>query len=153
MQKYTEVVISIKPDFIKKILSGKKTYEFRRQPWTQKTIVRAYIYASSPIQKIIGYFTVNKIIKGYPEDLWAHCKEEAGIEEFDFFEYFKGVKLAYAIKIADLMLFIPPIEPERLIPRFHAPQNFSYIKNRIRKEVANTHVLSNNIFSYFIKRG
>jgi len=78
------VLISIKPKYVEKIISKEKTYEFRRNIF-KKEVEKVVIYSTSPEKKIIGYFKSNSIIKDCPKNLWDNFSEEAGINEEDFF--------------------------------------------------------------------
>jgi len=101
------VIISIKPKYVEKIISKEKTYEFRRSIF-KKEVERILIYSTSPEKKIIGYFKLNKIIKDCPKNLWNNFSEEAGINEEDFFDYFKNKKEGFALKIDELEVFGSP---------------------------------------------
>ena len=55
------VILSIKPEFVEKIFSGEKQYEYRKVLFKQK-VDTVYIYASRPISKIVGEFKIAEII-------------------------------------------------------------------------------------------
>ncbi|MDR2202889.1 MAG: hypothetical protein LBE76_01005 [Nitrososphaerota archaeon] len=120
------VILSIKPKYCQKISEGVKKYEFRKKIFKANTDW-IYMYSSSPVKKIVGKFTVGNIIEDNPEFLWKNCKEHSGITEMEFFEYFNGVKNGFAIKIENVKMF-NPINPEKIIPNFKAPQSYCYIK-------------------------
>ena len=61
-----------------------------------KTVV---VYASSPIQKVIGEFQIEKILNTDLKSLWKKTKQYAGIEEDFFYEYFTDKEVGFAIKI------------------------------------------------------
>jgi len=121
------VLLSIKPCYVDEILKGNKRYEFRRLIFKNKKVKRIYIYATAPVSKIIGSFTVKKIIQASPIELWRQCKDAAGISRKDFFEYFKGTKEAYAIQIGSVEHFDVPVDPHSAIEDFTAPQSFFYL--------------------------
>ena len=60
------LIISIKPQFVAKILSGEKKYEFRRRIYKHE-VDKIYIYQTLPEQGIVGYFTPGEIIKDTPQ--------------------------------------------------------------------------------------
>ena len=119
------LLISIKPEFVKKIILGEKKYEFRRSIFRQK-VDKIYIYSTSPEKKIKGYFKSSKIINDTPENLWKNFKDVSGTSKEFFFEYFKGKETGFAIKIDDLHVFDQPIDTNKL-KDFKAPQSFRYI--------------------------
>lgn len=89
------VLISIKPKYIEKILSKEKTYEFRKTIFKKK-VDNILIYSNSPEKKIIGYFEVNEINKYSPENLWDKLSSYSGIEKMISLTILK-------IKVKDLL--------------------------------------------------
>ena len=57
-----DVILSIKPKHVEKILSGEKQYEFRKQIFKNPEVENIFIYASSPVKKIVAVFRPAKII-------------------------------------------------------------------------------------------
>lgn len=122
-----DILLSIKPKYVEKIITGEKQYEFRRTIFKRKHIRKAYIYSSSPTKKIIGSFMIGDIIEDHPERLWDQLSTVSGISETEFFDYFVDKEKGFAIKIEQLQLLDDPLEPHMLIPDFTPPQSFSYI--------------------------
>ena len=69
------VLLSIKPEYAEKILSGEKRYEFRRALFKNPEIKKVVIYATSPIKKVIGEFDIECILTLELEDLWRKTKK------------------------------------------------------------------------------
>ena len=63
------VILSIKPEFVEKIFSGEKQYEYRKILFKQK-VDTVYIYASRPISKIVGEFKIDEILCDTPENIF-----------------------------------------------------------------------------------
>ena len=83
------VLLSIKPKYVKEILEGRKKFEFRKSIFKRKiTNNLAWIYSSAPEKKIVANFRIGEILENTPENIWNMCKESAGIDEFGFFQYF-----------------------------------------------------------------
>jgi len=120
------VILSIKPKYVESILTGKKLYEFRRSIFKDPEVDRVYIYATSPVMKIIGYFVLREIISQDPEALWSECHSSAGVDEEEFFSYFSNKAVGYALRIGEVHTFDAPMDPQDIIPGFRAPQNFMY---------------------------
>ena len=93
------VLLSIKPEHAEKIFNGSKKYEFRRSLFKNPDVKIIVVYASSPVQRVIGEFTIDKIINEDIKKLWEKTKEFSGISENFFFEYFNNKEKGYAIKI------------------------------------------------------
>lgn len=123
-----DVLLSIKPKFAESILSGRKKYEFRKKAFSQKNIGRVYIYSTAPIKKIVGAFRINSIIEDKPSSLWHRLKDNAGIFEKEFFDYFKNREVGFAFEIVDVEKFENPVDPKIIFPNFVPPQSFCYIK-------------------------
>jgi len=122
-----DVLLSIKPRYVKSILEGEKRYEFRKTIFKNRGINRIYIYSSSPVKKIVGSFEIGGILEDHPVDLWDTVKEFAGIDNRDFFAYFEGKSRAFAIEIRNLQEFNDPIDPYEMMPGFVPPQSYCYM--------------------------
>jgi len=120
------VILSIRPKYVESILNGKKLYEFRRSIFKDPEVERVYIYSTSPVRKIVGYFVLRKIIEKNPASLWSECHSSAGIDEEEFFSYFSDKEVGYALRIGDVHTFDVPMDPQGIIPGFRPPQNFMY---------------------------
>lgn len=127
-----ELLLSIKPTYSKKILSGEKKYEFRKRKPKQR-IDQVFIYESSPSKAIVGSFTVKQIHSGTPEKIWEKCKNFSGIKEKNYFEYCNGSRIIYAIEIDDFVKFDEPIDPFQCFSDFNPPQSYLYIKFHIKQ--------------------
>jgi type I restriction enzyme S subunit len=122
-----DVLLSIKPKYVKSIIEGDKRYEFRKAIFKNREINRIYIYSSSPVKKIVGTFEIGSILEDHPIDLWDMVKEFAGINHRDFFAYFEGKSRAFAIEIQNLQEFTDPINPYETMPGFVPPQSYCYM--------------------------
>jgi type I restriction enzyme S subunit len=128
------VLLSIKPKYVKAILDGTKHYEFRKQIFRDQSRKTIYIYASSPMKKIVACFHLGEIVKGHPDYLWEQFWDVSGIEEEAFFEYFAGKETGYAIRIDELEEFAEPMDPHTIFKRFIPPQSFCYVNGTKRRE-------------------
>ena len=81
------VILSIKPEFVEKIFSGEKQYEYRKVLFKQK-VDTVYIYASRPISKIVGEFKIAEIICDTPANIWNQTKEYSGVTKSFFQQYY-----------------------------------------------------------------
>lgn len=122
-----DVLISIKPKFVEKIMTGEKSFEFRKRGFSS-SVRHIIIYSSSPQKRIIGYFTYSGIVKGNPKEVWEICKDKSGIDEKYYTEYYRDKEEAYAIKINEFIKFKKEINPKEIWPGFTAPQSFYYLK-------------------------
>lgn len=122
-----KVVLSIKPQFANKIFDGTKKFEFRKAIFKNQNVTSVLVYASSPVQKVIGEFEIGEIFNFDLETLWNKTKEHSGITEDYFYEYFADKKNGFAIQIKNKKRYTVPKnlkEDFNLTP----PQSFAYIK-------------------------
>lgn len=120
-----KVVLSIKPEFANKIFDGTKKYEFRKAIFKNDKIRTIIVYASSPVQKVIGEFEIEKIINHDLNTLWDMTQHYSGISEDYFYQYFAEKEIGYAIKIKKTKKYKAPkcLRTDfNLLP----PQSFAY---------------------------
>ncbi|EMA67592.1 hypothetical protein C461_07694 [Halorubrum aidingense JCM 13560] len=132
-------MLSIKPEFARKILDGEKAYEFRRTSFRDSDAVdTVFLYASSPDQRIVGAFTMETVIESDPASLWQEFGDESGIETRErFMEYFDGADIGYAYKIDQSHRFQDSIDPWERNPDFVPPTSFHYLKGDLIPELRN----------------
>jgi len=121
------VILSIKPCFCDSIFKGLKLYEYRKKVFKLSDVEKVYVYASKPISKIVGYFTIKRIISDTPSIVWNITHGQGGISKKQFLDYFKGHAVAHAIEIDEVVKLDTPIEPKEAIEDFTAPQNYCYL--------------------------
>lgn len=120
------VLLSIKPEYAFKIFEGEKKFEFRKIVFKNPDIKTVVVYASSPVQRVIGEFEIDDIVSLTPEILWKKTKKYSGISEEFFFAYFADREIAHAIKIKSTKRYETPLcirEDFNAIP----PQSYVYI--------------------------
>jgi len=134
--------LSIKPEFAEKIFAGSKRYEFRRALFKSQHVSRVVVYASSPVQRVIGEFEIEGILALSKSELWKRTKEFAGIEKKYFDNYFSDRSMAYAIQVKRAYLYSVPLKLANVCDAKSPPQSFMYLKQRplIRKtfDIKNT---------------
>ncbi len=62
-----KVLLSIKPEFAFKIFNGTKKYEYRRTIFKKCEVTIVLVYATYPIQKVIGEFEIGEILHEDPK--------------------------------------------------------------------------------------
>ena len=119
------ILLSIKPDYAKSILSGIKKFEYRRIRSKEK-INRIFIYATAPIQKIVGEVTVEDVVSDTPTNVWNKTKVSSGMDLESFQKYFTDAEVAHAYALGEVIKYNIPKD----LHEFHitkAPQSFIYI--------------------------
>lgn len=121
-----KVLLSIKPEFAEKILTGEKKFEFRKKIFKNKDIKKVLLYASSPVQKVIGEFEIEEIFQADIATLWSKTNLHAGITKDYFSAYFSAHKSGFAIKVKKAKRFKKP-QCLRSEYNLFPPQSFAYI--------------------------
>jgi predicted transcriptional regulator len=120
------VILSIKPEYAFKIFDGTKKFEFRKVIFKNPNIKTVIVYASSPVQQVIGEFEIEEIFSFTPDSIWKMTKKFSGISEDFFFEYFADRDIAHAIKIKKTKKYKKPLcirEDFNAVP----PQSYMYL--------------------------
>ncbi|MDA3886865.1 MAG: ASCH domain-containing protein [Candidatus Delongbacteria bacterium] len=121
-----KVLLSIKPEYANKIFAGTKKYEFRRSIFKNPNIKTIVVYSSSPVQKVIGEFEIERILNSSINDLWNITEQDSGINKEFFFEYYKGKETGFAIKIKEPKKYETPLDIKNDFNKT-PPQSFVYI--------------------------
>lgn len=122
-----KVLLSIKPEYAQKIFDGTKKYEFRRSVFKKKNVKTVVVYASSPVQQVIGEFEIETILNHNIQELWNLTKDYSGVTKNLFFDYFINKEKGYAIKIKEAKLYDKALS---IKDDFNAtpPQSFIYLE-------------------------
>lgn len=122
-----KVLMSIKPEFANLIFKGEKGFEYRKAIFKNPDIKTIIVYASSPVQKVIGEFDIEDILSFDLDTLWNKTQNRAGISKDYFQSYFSAKEMGYAIKIGKKRLYRKPkclSSDFGIIP----PQSFAYVR-------------------------
>lgn len=137
------VFLPVHPEYVTKILAGTKRYEFRRRLFRQQPEC-VILYATAPVQRIVGWFRVDQLIVGTPEDVWDQCVASGqsvriagadaplgeaitGLARGAYDHYFAGQSSALALGIAEVVQFARPLPVREWQPAFRVPQSFCYV--------------------------
>lgn len=123
------IVISIKPDYMNKILAGSKKIELRKSSPKVNANDVLVLYSTNPVKAIVGFCKVKYIIKTTPDEMWNLYSRDLGIEQTDFNNYYAESNNAIGIVLEEatrLKKEIPLSIVKRLFPNFSPPQTFKY---------------------------
>lgn len=107
-------------------MDGRKQVEFRKRRLAPD-INTVLVYATAPVSKIIGSFTVDRIESGSPAEIWERFGQVGVIPKDEFFDYYEGAHSAVAIVVSGAERFEVPISLESMEPRPAVPQSFAYL--------------------------
>lgn len=127
-------ILSIHPKYAAAILSGLKRVEFRKRKF-KGDIRYVAIYASNPVQKIVGFFSISGITEGSPSEVWQQFQHIGGIEKDAYHQYFSGSEKAVAIIIEEVIPLETPLLLKQLSSTLVPPQSFSYMPKHIFGEL------------------
>ncbi|MBF8278513.1 MAG: hypothetical protein HW390_3586 [Candidatus Brocadiaceae bacterium] len=119
-------LMPIKPQFAQLIMQGKKKAEFRKVRFL-KQVSHVVVYASSPVQKILGYFEVSHIDEGSPVDIWKRYRAIGGIIYREFQDYYADATHGVVIGIGRTYQLKHAIPLAKLDTAMVALQSFAYI--------------------------
>lgn len=132
MAERNDAIISIRPSYAEAILEGVKTIELRRRIPAISVGTRLWIYATRPVGAVIGMATVERIVRGEPEEIWIKFGQQAGIRRPDYDAYFDGAEEAVGLILAEVQRSVKYVEIERLRTLregFHPPQVIMWINS------------------------
>lgn len=122
-----KILLSIKPEFAEKILSGDKKFEFRKLLFAKSSASCVVIYATKPIGKLVGEFDIDTIHIDAPEKIWKKTKAFAGIAKDRYDQYFDGRDKAVAIGIGAVRKYEIPRDLASIGEHVVPPQSFRYL--------------------------
>lgn len=121
----TSIVLPIKPIFVGEILKGRKRYEYRKSI-CKKAIDKIYIYATSPIKKVVAEVKVSGTISDDKEEVWKVTGRYSGISKEFYDKYFKENKIACAYSLGEVTVYPEPKELKEFGINFY-PQSYVYV--------------------------
>lgn len=120
------VLLSIKPEYCKKIFSQEKKVEYRKRIFKEK-VDTLLIYESNPTKRIVGEVPILGVLKGTPLEIWEKTEKFGGITEAEFYRYFLHSEYAYAIQLGIPVKYDTPRTLDEYGIR-RPPQSFCYVK-------------------------
>jgi predicted transcriptional regulator len=116
-----KVLISVHSEYAKKIFSGEKKYEYRKQIWQDRDVDTVMIYVTKPVNAVVGEFKISRILRGTKNHLWEVTSKKSGVSKEFYDKYFMTKNIVFAIEIGKITKYKIPIEIT-----FHPPQSFMY---------------------------
>jgi len=137
VEKYgmSNFLISVRPRYAEKILSGEKTVELRRRFPTLSNGGTALIYSSSPVCAIVGYTQIKDVKNVTISQIWRRYRDHACISKSEFYDYFAGLKLGFALILTGTKTFGRQLDSSLLRDRYGIvpPQSYRYLNGEFPK--------------------
>ena len=122
-----KILLSIKPQYVEKIMSGEKRFEFRKKEFKRRDINTIVVYSSGNVKKLVGEIKFNRILSDTPYLIWQKTHAQSGMTEESFMRYYMNKDKAYAIAIDSFHPYEEPMDIETKYPGVKAPQSYRYI--------------------------
>ncbi|MGR3754953.1 ASCH domain-containing protein [Edwardsiella anguillarum] len=122
-----KILLSIKPEYVERILDGSKRFEFRKGAFKNDKVSSVVIYATMPVGMVVGEFEIEEVISDVPSTVWELTCQFAGISKDFFDSYFAGREKAVAIGIGNVKKYEKPLPLHVLGEGITAPQSYRYL--------------------------
>ncbi len=122
-----KIMLAIDPKYAELIFRGLKKWEYRRRI-PKESFETVELYATAPISKVVGRFTVGHVLTGSVDSVWASTAPFSGLNESEYRGYFAGAKEAHAIQVTNVIKYKHP----RGVDSFFLclpPQSWVYIRS------------------------
>jgi predicted transcriptional regulator len=100
------LLLSIKPEFARRLLNGEKAVEIRRKFHCRWQGARVALYASRPDQSLVGEATIENVTSASPVAVWNLYKDRIGCSREEFDAYAGTAREVAAITLADVTPYI-----------------------------------------------
>ena len=118
--------MAIHPNYADAILDGEKHVEFRKRTLASD-ITTVVIYATSPVQKVVGEFTIRETVVDAPDSIWERYGDVGEIDRDSYGAYYANAPTAVAIVVAQAKRYEVPQDLSELHSSPAIPQSFSYL--------------------------
>lgn len=128
-------LFSIHPQYADAILDGTKQVEFRRQGLPDD-VSHVVVYATSPVQRVVGAFEIEAVEQLSPEDAWNQYGQVGGIDKHSYDSYYAGAVSAYVIRVQNPEPFEVPFTLSDLDQGMRPPQSYMYLRDQLLDRAA-----------------
>ncbi len=130
------IVMSIRPKYARKILSGRKKVEVRRifsKKWKSSKVI---IYASGRERSLVGEALIKDVVVNRPENIWERFSDQIGCTKEEFDKYTASKDKVYAIVLEDAVAYHKSMSIEEisslLKENLRPPQNYYNLNNNAK---------------------
>ena len=127
-------ILSIKPEYSSKILSGSKTMELRHSTLGLKKDDIIMVYESAPKQSLGFWFRIAATEVLPVSEMWRRHSDRLGIDFESYTTYFNGFEEAAGFHIGEIYVLTPPIpllKIKELVPDFVPPQGIIWVRDNV----------------------
>ena len=121
----SRVLFSINPEYVEKIFSGEKEFEFRKNR-CKADANKMVIYCTAPVMKVIGEADIIDVIEDVPSVVWEKTRNKSGVTREFYDSYYAGRTKSVAYKLANIKKYKTP-KSLKSLGVLAAPQSFVYL--------------------------
>lgn len=133
MNDRDEILMSVRSEYVSKILAGEKTVELRRRSLKVAPGTRVWIYSKAPNGAVRACAVIAAIVTGKPNCLWRKFRSRAGVTRREFRAYFGTVDEGCALLLADVVGLEKDISlgaMRKKVSSFHPPQFYTKLSHK-----------------------
>ena|ERR1700727_3187466 len=133
MNDCNEILISIRSEYVAKILAGEKTVELRRRHLKVLPGTRMWIYSKGPHGAVKACAVIKDVVKAEPNSLWRRFRSHVGVTYGEFQSYFGTSDEGCALileNVVTLQKQITLCAMREKVPSFHPPQFYAKLDQR-----------------------
>jgi predicted transcriptional regulator len=126
-----DIVISLEPKFVARIVNGRKTAELRRRVPRIEPGCRVWIYTKAPEAVVSVCVIVEKVVVNTPDEIWSRHCADLGVSKEEFQSYFTAREVGCAIFFKAVRGLSPAVllsELKSITNLFHPPQFFKWLR-------------------------
>ena len=98
----TQAIISLKPQYVELILSGKKTVELRNRIVRMEPGTVIWIYATRPVGGIVALAELDSVVHDTPAEIWVRYGREICIDRAHFDSYINNRESVSALILSSV---------------------------------------------------
>lgn len=119
-------VMAIHPVYADAILAGEKKVEFRKRRLADD-IRTVLIYATAPVQRVIGEFSIRETVVAAPDAIWNEYGTVGSIDHESFGSYYATSEQAVAFLVDEATRYERPQPLSEVHAKNSIPQSFYYV--------------------------
>ena len=133
MKDRQEILISVRAEYVAKMLNGEKTVELRRRNVKVPPGTRVWIYSKAPQGAIKAHAEIMAVVTGEPSHLWQQFRSRVGVTQQEFQSYFDTVDEGCALVLSNVVKLRKHISLQTMRERvssFHPPQFYTKLSGK-----------------------
>ena len=123
-----QAILSLKPQYVELILSGKKTVELRNRVVRMEPGTVIWIYATKPVGGIVALAELDSVVHDTPAQIWVRYEREMCIDRAHFDSYIDNRESVSALILSSVRELKQSVTLDwirRSVGNFQPPQFYS----------------------------